>query len=259
MRLGATSPMIWIDDENEAVNWLWYCSPAYRDEAYVPAARARPAGDAPAAAQWRAWQEQLWAGVRRDPSRFRRACPPLGDDPPPSVSLSRWPALQAYCQAAWPTFPEWFRMARLTMISRAVAAHLHRAVRQAIRVMGVISRCACRSWRSPWSVPWSRSRAGQSQRGLPAYRRPLRSLAERVRRPKPFLKGKGPSESGAAQPEGSALSSIAGTRPWGRCREPDAIATRRTAAWRQRRGHSRGATTTRRTGGLHAPPAGPSQ
>lgn len=137
MRLGATSPMIGIDYENEAVNWLWYCSPAYRDEDYVPAARARPAGDAPAAAQWRAWQEQLWAGVRRDPSRFRLgAVPSWGDDPPRFVSLSRWPALQAYCQAAWPTFPEWFRMARLTMISPAMAAHLHGAVRQAIRVMG---------------------------------------------------------------------------------------------------------------------------
>jgi hypothetical protein len=137
MRLGATSPMIWIDDENEAVNWLWYCSPAYRDEDYLPAARARPAGDAPAAAQWRGWQEQLWAGVRRDPSRFRPgAVPSWGDDPPRFVSLSRWPALQAYCQAAWPTFPEWFRMARLTMISPAMAAHLHGAVRRAIRVMG---------------------------------------------------------------------------------------------------------------------------
>jgi hypothetical protein len=51
MRLGATSPMIWIDDGNEAVNWLWYCSPAYRDEDYLPAARSRPAGDASAAAQ----------------------------------------------------------------------------------------------------------------------------------------------------------------------------------------------------------------
>ena len=42
MRLGATSPVISIDPENEAVNWLWYCSPAYRDEDYLPAARARP-------------------------------------------------------------------------------------------------------------------------------------------------------------------------------------------------------------------------
>jgi hypothetical protein len=137
MRLGATSPMISVDPENEAVNWLWYCSPAYRDEDYVPAARARPAGDALEAAQWRAWQEQLWAGVRRDPSRFHLgAVPSWGDDPPRFVSLSRWPALQAYCQAAWPAFPEWFRMARLNMISPAMAAYLHRAVRQAIQVMG---------------------------------------------------------------------------------------------------------------------------
>lgn len=76
MRLGATSPMISIDPENEAVNWLWYCSPAYRDEDYLPAARARPGGDALAAAQWRAWQGQLWAGVRRDPSRFRLGAVP---------------------------------------------------------------------------------------------------------------------------------------------------------------------------------------
>jgi hypothetical protein len=42
--------MIWIDDENEAVNWLWYCTPAYRDEDCLPPAR-RHSG---------AWQEQLW-------------------------------------------------------------------------------------------------------------------------------------------------------------------------------------------------------
>jgi len=137
MRLGATSPMISIDPENEAVNWLWYCSPGYRDEDYVPAARARPGGDALAAAQWREWQEQLWPGVRRDPSRFRLgAVPSWGDDPPRFVSLSRWPALQAYCQAAWPAFPEWLRMARLHMITPVMAEHLHRAVRQAINVMG---------------------------------------------------------------------------------------------------------------------------
>jgi hypothetical protein len=141
MRLGATSPMIWIDDENEAVNWLWYCSPAYQDEDYLPAARSRPPGDAPAAAQWREWQEQLWAGVRRDPSRFRPgAVASWGDDPPQFVSLSRWPALQAYCQAAWPAFPGWFAMARFQMISPAMAAHLHRAVRQAIQVMGTDQR-----------------------------------------------------------------------------------------------------------------------
>jgi len=137
MRLGATSPMISIDPESEAVNWLWYCSPAYRDEDYVPPARARPGGDALAAAQWREWQEQLWAGVRRGPSRFRLgAVPSWGDDPPRFVSLSRWPALQAYCQAAWPAFPEWFRMARLHMISPVMAEHLHHGVRQAIKVMG---------------------------------------------------------------------------------------------------------------------------
>ncbi|HCU96388.1 MAG TPA: hypothetical protein DHU96_28205 [Actinobacteria bacterium] len=137
MRLGATSPMIWIDDENEAVNWLWYCSPAYGDEDYVPAARARPAGDASAAAQWRAWQEQLWVGVRPGPSRVRLgAVSSWGEDPPQFVSMSRWPALQAYCQAAWPTFPEWFGEARLKMISPAMAAHLHRAVDQAVQVMG---------------------------------------------------------------------------------------------------------------------------
>lgn len=137
MRLGATSPVIWIDDENEAVNWLWYCSPSYRDEGYMPAARARPAGDASAAAQWREWQEQLWGGVRRDPSRFRLSTvPSWGDDPPRFVSLSRWPALQAYCQAAWPAFREWFGTARLKMISPAMGAHLHRAVRQAIQGMG---------------------------------------------------------------------------------------------------------------------------
>src|SRR5258708_1644154 len=128
MRVGATSPVISIDPENEAVNWLWYCSPAYRDEDYLPAARARPGGDALAAAQWRARQEQLWAGVRRDPS--------WGDDPPRFVSLSRWPGLQAYCQAAWPAFPEWFRLARLHMISPVMAEPLHHGVRQAIQVMG---------------------------------------------------------------------------------------------------------------------------
>ena len=141
MRLGATSPMISIDDENEAVNWLWYCSPAYRDEDYLPAARSRPAGDASATAQWREWQEQLWAGVRRDPSRFRpSAVPSWGDDPPRFLSLSRWPALRAYCQAAWPTFSEWFGLARLTMISPTMAAHLRHAVRQAIQVMGADQR-----------------------------------------------------------------------------------------------------------------------
>jgi hypothetical protein len=137
MRLGATSPVISIDPENEAVNWLWYCSPAYRDEEYLPAAHTRPGRDAPAAAQWRAWQEQLWADVRRDPSRFRLgAVPCSGDDPPRFVSLSRWPALQAYCQAAWPAFPEWFRMARLHMVSPVMAERLHHSVRQAIEVMG---------------------------------------------------------------------------------------------------------------------------
>jgi hypothetical protein len=52
------------------------------------------------------------------------------------VSLSRWPVLQAYWQAAWPAFPEWFRMARLHMISPVMAGHLHHGVRQAIQVMG---------------------------------------------------------------------------------------------------------------------------
>jgi hypothetical protein len=137
MRLGAMSPMICLDPDNEAVNWLWYCSPAYRDEDYLPAARARPAADAAAAAQWREWQEQLWGGVRRDPSRYRLgAVPSWGDDPPRFLSLSRWPALQAYCQAAWPAFPEWFGRARRTMISPAMAASMQRAVRQAIGVMG---------------------------------------------------------------------------------------------------------------------------
>lgn len=137
MQPGAMSPVISIDPENEAVNWLWYCSPAYRDEGYLPAARARPGGDALAAAQWRAWQEQLRAGVRRGSSRFRLgAVPSLGDDPPRFVSLSRWAALPAYCQAAWPAFPEWFRAARLQMIALVMAGHLRHGVRQAIQVMG---------------------------------------------------------------------------------------------------------------------------
>ena len=33
MRLGASSPGISID-QDEAVNWLWYCSPVYPDEDY---------------------------------------------------------------------------------------------------------------------------------------------------------------------------------------------------------------------------------
>jgi hypothetical protein len=137
MRLGATSPMISIDPDNEAVNWVWYCSPAYRDQDYLPAAPARPRGDAVPAAQWREWQEQLWAGVRRDPSRFRLgAVPSWGDDPPRFVSLARWPALQAYCRAAWPPFPEWWHLARLHMISPVMAGHLRHGVRQAIKVMG---------------------------------------------------------------------------------------------------------------------------
>jgi hypothetical protein len=141
MRLDATSPLVSIDPENEAVNWLWYCSPAYRDEDYLPAARARPGGDTLAVAQWRAWQEHLWPGVRRDPSRFRLgAVPSWGDDPPRFASLSRWPALQASCQAAWPAFPEWFDMARLQMISLVMAGHHRDGVRQAIRVMGAGQR-----------------------------------------------------------------------------------------------------------------------
>jgi hypothetical protein len=136
MRLGASSPGISID-QDEAVNWLWYCSPAYPDEDYEPAARDRPAGDASAAAQWRAWQEQLWGRVRRDPSRFRPdAVPSWGDDPPRFGSLSRWPALQAYCQAAWPTFPEWFSAARDALIQLTMAAYVRRFCQQAIRVMG---------------------------------------------------------------------------------------------------------------------------
>jgi len=123
--------MIWIEDENDAVNWLWYCTPAYRDEDCLPPAQ-RHSGT---------WQEQLWGGARRDPARFRLgAVPSWGDDPPRFVSLSRWPALQAYCQAAWPAFPDWFAMARLKMIPPAMAAHLHRAVRQAIQVMGADQR-----------------------------------------------------------------------------------------------------------------------
>jgi len=136
MRLDAASPAISIDPESEAVNWLWYCSPAYKAEDYLPAAAARPGGDALAAAQWRAWQEQLWAGVRRDPSRVRLgAVPAWGDDPPRFVSLSRWPLLQAYCQAAWPAFPDWFQAARLDMISLVMAAQLDHGVGQAIEVM----------------------------------------------------------------------------------------------------------------------------
>ena len=135
MRPGGSSPLISID-QDEAVNWLWYCSPAYPDEDYEPAARDRPAGDAPAAAQWRAWQEQLWGRARRDPSRFRLdAVPSWGDDPPRFGSLSRWPALQAYCQAAWPPFPEWFRKTAYHMIPPVMAEHLHHGVRQAIKVM----------------------------------------------------------------------------------------------------------------------------
>ena len=137
MRLGARSPVISVDPENEAVNWLWYCSPAYRDEDYLPAARARPGHDALAAAQWRAWQEHLWPGMRRDPSRARLvAVPSWGDDPPRFASLSRWPALRAYCQAAWPAFPEWFGTARLEMVSLVMAGHHRHGVRQAIQVMG---------------------------------------------------------------------------------------------------------------------------
>jgi len=137
MRLGATSPVISIDPEDEAVNWLWYCSPAFRDKDYLPAAGARPGGDALAAAQWREWQEQLWAGVRRAPSRVRLgAVPSWGDDPPRFVSLARWPALQAYCQAAWPAFQEWFRLTPFHMISPVMAEHLHHGVREAIKVMG---------------------------------------------------------------------------------------------------------------------------
>jgi hypothetical protein len=136
MRLGASSPSISID-QDEAVNWLWYCSPAYPDENYEPAAHHRPAGDASAAAHWRAWQEQLWGRARRDPSRFRLdAVPSWGDDPPWFGSLSRWPALQAYCQAAWPTFPEWFSAARDALIQLTMAAHVRRFCQQAIQVMG---------------------------------------------------------------------------------------------------------------------------
>jgi hypothetical protein len=136
MQLGMFSPGISID-EGEAVNWLWYCSPAYPDEDYEPPARARPVGEALAAAQWRGWQEQLWGGGRRDPSRFRLdAVPSWGDDPPRFATLSRWPELQAYCQAAWPSFPEWFGAARDTMFALTSAAHVHRSCQQAIRVMG---------------------------------------------------------------------------------------------------------------------------
>lgn len=135
MRPGGSSPLISID-QDEAVNWLWYCSPAYPDEDYEPAAHDRPAGDAPAAAHWRAWQEQLWGRARRDPSRFRLAVPSWGDDPPRFGSLSRWPALQAYCQAAWPAFPEWFSTARDAMIQLTMAAHVRRSCQQAIQVMG---------------------------------------------------------------------------------------------------------------------------
>jgi hypothetical protein len=135
MRLGASSPEISID-EGEAVNWLWYCSPAYPDEDYDPPARARPAGEALAVAQWRAWQEQFRVRGRRDPSRFRLdAVPSWVDDPPRFASLARWPELQAYCQVAWPSFPEWFGAARNTMIALTTAAHVHRSCHQAIQVM----------------------------------------------------------------------------------------------------------------------------
>jgi hypothetical protein len=75
--------------------------------------------------------------MRRGPSRLRRSTVPAwGDDPPQFASPARWQALQAYCQAAWPAFPEWFGIAQLNMISPVMAAHLHHAVRQAIQVMG---------------------------------------------------------------------------------------------------------------------------
>lgn len=131
-----SAPTISID-QGEAVNWLWYCSPAFLDEDYEPAARARPVGEASAATQWRGWQEQLWGRARRDPSRFRLdAVPSWGDDPPRFTSLSRWPQLQAYCQAAWPGFAEWFDAARDAMIALTMAAHVRRACQDAIQVMG---------------------------------------------------------------------------------------------------------------------------
>jgi hypothetical protein len=136
MRLGASSPMISIDP-GEAVNWLWYCSPACLDQDYEPVARARPPGEASAATQWRAWQEQLWVRARRDPSRFRLdAVPSWGDDPPRFASLSSWSALQAYCQAAWPAFLEWFDVARGKMIPLTMAAHVRRSCHEVIDVMG---------------------------------------------------------------------------------------------------------------------------
>jgi hypothetical protein len=136
MRLGASSPTISIDP-GEAVNWLWYCSPAYLDEDYEPAPRARPAGEALAASQWRAWQEQLWRRTQRDPSRVRLdAVPSWGDDPPRFASLSRWPELQTHCQAAWPQFSEWFDAARDTLIPLTMAAHVRRSCQAAVQVMG---------------------------------------------------------------------------------------------------------------------------
>lgn len=135
MRLGASSPQISIGDD-EAVNWLWYCSPAYRDEDFEPSARARPASEPLAAAQWRTWHEQLWGRGRRDPSRFRLAdVTSWGDDPPRFASLSRWPELQAHCQAGWPSFPGWYDAARVRTIALNSTGHVHRSIRQAIAVM----------------------------------------------------------------------------------------------------------------------------
>jgi hypothetical protein len=70
--------VIWIDPGSEAVNWRWYFGPAYRDQDYLPAARGRPAGDAPATVQWRQWQEQLREACGRPRPASSRRRPVLG-------------------------------------------------------------------------------------------------------------------------------------------------------------------------------------
>ena len=48
--------------------------------------------------------------------------------------MSRWPEPQAWCQAAWPSFPRWSEAVRAALFPLINAAHLRRGCRQAIAV-----------------------------------------------------------------------------------------------------------------------------